>query len=238
MSSRFISKCFPKKRRCNRNVSLLARPWLQSGMWLCLYCSCSCSPRGTVIWSRERAVRCGNGLWRSNNYPFPLCYKEGGRNDMLRHQSKKVSREQLDLWMELEVRVCEGGRERGKKGRVWGKKETVDSNQMATEAKPCHMARGFLDLLCLERKARHLLLHSIHTCLKSAHWTPAQSLSQLIYLPVLYFLKLEDESKLVEEHKWLVKSKTITHIHRLSSCVQCGPIFYQKEGCSGLEKLV
>lgn len=134
--------------------------------------------------------------------------------------------------------ICGWNWKLGRKGRVWGKKETVDSNQMATEAKPCHMAQGFLDLLCLERKALHLLLHSIHTCLKSAHWTPAQSLSQLIYLPVLYFLKLEDESKLVEEHKWLVKSKTITHIHRLSSFVQSGPIFYQKEGCSGLEKLV
>lgn len=149
----------------------------------------------------------------------------------------EVSREQLDLWMQLEVIVWRWQR-KGKTGRVWGKTETVDSNQKATEAKPCHMAQCFLDLLCLERKALHLLLHSIHTCLKSAHWTPAQSLSQLIYLPVFYFLKLEDEGKLVEEHKWLVKRKTITHIHQLSSCVQSGPIFYQKEGCSGLEKLV
>lgn len=69
-TSWIISKSFLKKR-CNWNVSLLARLWLQSAMWLCLYCSCSCSPRGTVIWSWERAVRCGNGLWRSNNYPFP-----------------------------------------------------------------------------------------------------------------------------------------------------------------------
>ncbi len=131
---------------------------------------------------------------------------------------------------------CEGGREREKQEGCEG--VTVDSNQMVTEAKPCHMARGFLDLLCLETKALHLLLHSIHTCLKSAHWTPAQSLSQLIYLPVFYFLKLEDEGKLGEEYKWLMKRKTITHIHQLSSCIQSGPIFYQKEGCSGLEKLV
>lgn len=106
---------------------------------------------------------------------------------------------------------------------------------MAMEAKPCHMAQGFSGPAV--RKAHYRLLHSIHTCLKSAHWTPAQSLSQMIYLPVLYFLKLEDEGKLAEEHEWLVKSKTITHIHRLISCVQSGPVTFstKKEGCSGLE---
>lgn len=109
-----ISKSFLKKR-CNRNVSLLARLWLQSAMWLCLYCSCSCSPRGTVIWSWERAVRCGNGLWRSNNYPFPCVTRKEEEMtcwDISPVKKKKVSRERLDLG----VTVWRG--QRKKKARV------------------------------------------------------------------------------------------------------------------------
>lgn len=156
LESWFISKCFPKKR-CNRNVSLLTRLWLQSAMWLCLYCSCSCSSWGTVIWSWERAVRCGNGLWRSNNYPFPLCYKERGRNGMLGHQSSHTTKQKTRRCQEsgsVWKLQCEGGRE-GRKGRVWGKKETVDSSETAAEARPGHTARGFLDLLCWEESTAH-----------------------------------------------------------------------------------
>lgn len=126
-----------------------------------------------------------------------LCYKERGRNDMLRHQSsqKKKSVKRAARFRSYSVKGAEKEKSKGE----WGKKKTVGSNQTAEEARPDHMARGFLDLLCLERKAHHILLHSIHTHVSNQHWTPAQSLRQLIYLPVLYFMKLGDEGKLGEE---------------------------------------
>lgn len=126
-----------------------------------------------------------------------LCYKERGRNDMLRHQSsqKKKSVKRAARFRSYSVKGAEKEKSKGE----WGKKKTVGSNQTAEEARPGHMARGFLDLLCLERKAHHILLHSIHTHVSNQHWTPAQSLRQLIYLPVLYFMKLGDEGKLGEE---------------------------------------
>lgn len=176
---------------------MLARLRLQSGMWLCLYCTCSCSPWGTVIWSWERAVRCGNGLWRSNNYPLPLCYKERGRNDMLRHQSSQkkkteVSREQLDLWMELEVRVWRG--QRRKKGRVWGKKKNRQLTQIRRQRRPNPVIWLEVFWTCWAWRGKHIIFCCIpSTRVSNQHWTPVQSLSQLIYLPVLCFLKLEDE---------------------------------------------
>lgn len=131
------------------------------------------------------------------------------------------------------------GAEKEKSKGVQGKKEMVDSNQMAAEARPGHMARGFLDLLCLERKAHNILLHSIHTHVSNQHCKPAQSFSQLIYLPVLYFMKLGNEGKL-GELKWLVNIKTLPHIHWQSCGIKSGhimQILYQTDSRSGLEKL-
>lgn len=152
--------------------------WLQSGMWLCLYCSCSCSPRGTVIWRWERAVTCGNGLWRSNNYPFPLCHKERGRNDMLRHRSgqkknSEVSREQLDCGWNWKLE-CEGGREGKKKGcEVKERDGWLKSDSSGGQARS-YGSRFFGPAVLGEESTSSSAAFHPHTCLKSALDTSAE----------------------------------------------------------------
>lgn len=140
--------------------------WLQSCMWLCLYCSCSCSPRGTVIWRWERAV-----TWK-----WPLKIKQLSLSPVSQGKRKKwhaetsvwskknseVSREQLDLWMELEVRVWRG--QRRKKERVWGKRKRR-LTQIRQQRRPSPVIWLEVFWTCCAWRGKHIII----CCIPSTH---------------------------------------------------------------------